>query len=100
MHLGLPVSIAFDAEAYASIIRAMSDGIEKETIIGAYSYAFRYLFATMAGISGLGFLLSFLIGEHTLDVEHDSKHKLRSKDDLAMQEFGSGNHSLPAKGHP
>ena len=92
-HLGLPVSIAIHAEAYASIIRAMTNGIEKETIVGAYSYAFRYLFATMAGISGLGFLLGFLIGERTLDVEHDSTHKLRSRDVLAMQHLESGKSS-------
>ncbi|KAK5136939.1 hypothetical protein LTR08_001446 [Meristemomyces frigidus] len=78
--LGLPVAIAVDAEAFASMIRAMADGVERDTIVEAYAWAFRYLFATMAGISGLGFGVSFLIGEHTLDVEHDSTHKLMSRE--------------------
>ena len=84
--LGLPVAIASDAEAYASTLRAMTDGVEKDAIIEAYAWAFRYLFATMAGISGLGFALSFLIGEHTLDVEHETTHKLMSREMLQEEE--------------
>ncbi|KAK5117768.1 hypothetical protein LTR85_008743 [Meristemomyces frigidus] len=87
-HLGLPLEIAADAEAYASIIRAMTASAQKDTIVEAYAWAFRYLFATMSGISGLGFLLSFIIGEHTLDVEHDATHKLMSKELLQMEQAG------------
>ena len=64
----------------------MDDGILKDTIVEAYAWAFRYLFATMTGISGLGFAVSFLIGEHTLDVEHDSTHKLMSREFLREEE--------------
>lgn len=78
IHLGLPTTIATNAEAYAAIIRAMTNGVKKDVIVEAYAYAFRNLFATMTGISGLGFLLSFLICEHTLDGEHNSTHKLLS----------------------
>lgn len=91
-HLGLPLAIAADAEAFAAIIRAMTVGVQKDTIVGAYAWAFRHLFASMTGISGLGFLLSFLIGEHTLDVEHDSTHKLMSKELLQLEQTG---HSEP-----
>ena len=84
--VGLPVAIAADAEAYASTLQLMADGVEKDMIVEAYAWAFRYLFATMAGISGLGFAVSFMIGELTLDVEHDSTHKLMSREFLREEE--------------
>lgn len=88
--LGLSASIAADAEGFAPILRAMAASTEKDAIIAAYTWAFRYTWATMAGISGLGFFLSFVIGEHTLDVKHDSTHKLMSKE-MLQTEFKENN---------
>lgn len=82
----LPTAIAADAEGFASVLRSMAAGIAKQTIVEAYGHAFRHLFATMTGISGLGLVLSFAIGEHSLDIEHDATHKLRSRDEIAMKQ--------------
>ncbi|TKA63267.1 hypothetical protein B0A55_10209 [Friedmanniomyces simplex] len=82
---GLPIAIAADAEGYASILKHMAAGATTTEIINAYSFAFRYLWATMMGISALGFALSFMVGEHTLDVQLAATHKLQSKDMLPIE---------------
>ncbi|KAL1310675.1 hypothetical protein AAFC00_000937 [Neodothiora populina] len=75
-HLGLPVAIAHNSEGYLSVLKAMASGPEKDAIMGAYSWAFRMLFATFTGISGAAFLLSFFIGLHSLDKKLESEHTL------------------------
>ncbi|KAK3112353.1 hypothetical protein LTR53_011463 [Teratosphaeriaceae sp. CCFEE 6253] len=79
----LSPAIADNAEGYATILREMPDTWRKYAIADSYVYAFRYLFATMAGISAVGLALSFFVGEHSLDVKQDSSHKLRSKEMLS-----------------
>ncbi|KAF2773029.1 MFS general substrate transporter, partial [Teratosphaeria nubilosa] len=74
--LNLPAVLAKDSEAFAAVLRAMPASTERAAIVSAYAWAFRYLWAAMCGISGVGFVLSFGIREHTLDVELDTAHNL------------------------
>ncbi|KAK4553928.1 hypothetical protein LTR86_009103 [Recurvomyces mirabilis] len=73
-------AIASNAEGYATLLRSMAPGPARLVIVDGYTYGFRYLFATMAGISALGLVLCMFIEDHDLDVQHDSSHKLRSRD--------------------
>lgn len=78
-HLGLPLSIALNAEGYEQVLKAMAPSPEKTQILQAYAWAFKMLFATMTGISGLGLVLGFLIGRKTLDRALESEHRLRDR---------------------
>jgi hypothetical protein len=84
-HNDLPIAVASNVEGFATALRGMAAGTTKTLFVDAYSSAFRNLFATMTGISGLGLILSLLIAEHNLNVKHDSTHKLRSKDMLTSK---------------
>ena len=77
------------SDGYAPILRHMAAGATKTAIVHAYTMAFRYLWATMAGISGLGLAISFLIAEHSLDARHDPTHNLRSKEMLSSDDMSS-----------
>ncbi|KAK5119073.1 hypothetical protein LTR62_000284 [Meristemomyces frigidus] len=81
LHAGLEAAsalgIASNAEAFGAILRTMSPGPEKSAVIDAFTYAFHYLFATMAGISAIGLVLCLFIEDHDLDIEHDATHKLQ-----------------------
>jgi MFS family permease len=79
---GLPTIVASNAEGFATSLRSMADLDTQALFVAAYSAAFHNLYATMAGISGLGLFLSLLIEEHDLNVKHDSTHKLRSREML------------------
>lgn len=74
---GLPAEIGKDAIGYALQLREMPAGLIRDAVVHAYGIAFKHLFATMTGISGLGFALSFLIQEHDLNVLNDSDHHFR-----------------------
>lgn len=76
-HLGLPTAIARNAEAYVPVLRAMAESPEKQAILEAYIWAFRMLFATLAGISGVGLVLGLFIKRYSLDKKLDSVHVLR-----------------------
>jgi len=64
---GLPVGIADHAEAYVSILKDMHGTAFAMDVLDAYNWALRMFFATIAGIAGLGFVLSFGIGEFSMD---------------------------------
>lgn len=88
-HLKLPTDIAADAVGYVQILREMSDPHMKAAIIGAYAWAFQNLFATLAGMSGLGLLLSLGIVSHSLDVKLTPEHQLLMRDDDSKVQVAS-----------
>lgn len=77
---GLPAYIALDAEGFAPVLKAMAAGPEKQAILAAYAWAFRMLFATMTGISGIGLVLGFCIKRYSLDRRLKSEHVLKSEE--------------------
>jgi len=78
LDLGLPLAISSDAEGYIRILKTIKDVTERELVQEAYARAFRLLFATLTGISGLGMSLSLAMGAHSLDKALESEHRLRS----------------------
>ena len=79
-HLGLPTEIARNAEAYALLLKAAVSSPQKDAIVEAYAWAFRMLFTTLTGISGLGLVLGFIIGKYSLDSKLDPEHVLKQED--------------------
>jgi len=65
--LGLPVEIADHAEAYVGILKGMHGTAFATEVLDAYNWALRIFFAIIAGIAGLGFVLSFGIGKFSMD---------------------------------
>lgn len=77
IELGLPIAIAKNSEGFAHLLHTLADSPLKESALGAYAWAFRMLFATMCGISGIGMILAFSsIKGHTLDQKLESEHVL------------------------
>lgn len=73
----LPTIVADNAEGFAHMLRGLSDSPEKLAIVNNYAWSFQMLFATLCGISGLGLLVSCVIGGHSLNQEHETNHRLR-----------------------
>lgn len=72
-HYGLSTDLARNAERYVATLRTDHPS-EKELKQDIINWAFRKLFATLCGISGLGLGISLLIGKYSLDKELDSEH--------------------------
>ena len=77
-HLGLPAEYAGNAEGLVPVLQSMSSALAaKDEIRMAYAWALRMLFATLTGVAALGLLVSVVVGNHTLDILLESKHKLK-----------------------
>ena len=91
-HLGLPAEYAGNAEGLIPVLHSMSGALAtKLELQQAYAWAFRRMFATLTGVSALGLVISVLVGNHTLDILLDSKHKLRgdeSREDMREKRLG------------
>jgi hypothetical protein len=77
--LDLPNDIASNAVGYATTLRQMSDHGLRDSITGAYAWAFQRQFAALTGVSALGMFLSLGISSHSLDKKLNSEHKLLEK---------------------
>lgn len=75
--VGLPASIARDAEGYVAVLQAMSkDSLMYQQLVHAYSDAFKTVWEILTAISVLGLVLSLGIAHYSLDRKYDSRHKL------------------------
>jgi hypothetical protein len=76
--VGLPIVIATEFEGYIPLLHEMADGDPmKLELQHAYAWAAKMLFATSTGIAFVGLLLSLMIGEYTLEIAFNPKHRLR-----------------------
>jgi hypothetical protein len=79
-HVGLPATIATEFEGYIPLLRKMAD--EDPLKLGlqqAYAWASKMLFATSTGIGFVGFLLSLMVGDYTLEIAFNPEHRLRKR---------------------
>lgn len=74
---GLPTDIAYNAEGYIRDLQRLPDNdVLKNQIVDSYVFGFMGVWAVFLGISGVAFLLSFLIEQSNLDRANESEHKL------------------------
>ncbi|KAA8894771.1 major facilitator superfamily transporter [Sphaerosporella brunnea] len=73
---GLPGEIAPNATAFLATLKAMPMTDYKQHILDAYAEAFKGVFATLTGISGLGLIAGLAIGKHSMDKKLASRHSL------------------------
>lgn len=75
--VGLPTSIARDAEGYVAVLQAMSkDSLMYQQLVHAYSDAFKTIWEILTAISVLGLVSSLGIAHYPLDRKYDSRHRL------------------------
>lgn len=78
--VGLPASYAANAEGLVPVLQHLSGALDsKMELQQAYAWALRMLFATLTGVAALGLLISIIIGNHTLDILLEPKHRLRGE---------------------
>jgi hypothetical protein len=71
-------SIAQHAEGLAYMVGKMPDSSDRTLIAGAVAWAFKMLFATLCGISGLALVIAIVLIEgHSLNQDLESQHTLR-----------------------
>jgi MFS family permease len=76
---GLPVSIAPNATAFLTTLKAMPRSEYKLQIIEAYAESFRALFTALTAFTALGLVAGLAIGRHTMDKKLSSRHSLQVK---------------------
>ncbi|KAE9565969.1 hypothetical protein CGMCC3_g17851 [Colletotrichum fructicola] len=70
MAMRLPVelsAVAHHAEQYLATLRSLPSGAYKDSVLGAYAFAFQRVHTVFTGVAGLGLLLSVCIPRHSLD---------------------------------
>ncbi|KAK8107082.1 uncharacterized protein PG998_009095 [Apiospora kogelbergensis] len=78
---GLPVDIAYHAEAYMQDLQDGSeDGMRKE-VTDAFVFGFLGVWQLFLGISGVVFFLSFFVKHFDMDKAIESEHRLESSGD-------------------
>lgn len=78
-HFGLPMAISQNSEGFAYLLHAMADSPLKTSVLATYAWAFRMLFATMTGISGMGTIVACVLTKsHTLDQKLETEHVLQA----------------------
>ncbi|CAD0084135.1 unnamed protein product [Aureobasidium vineae] len=73
-YYGLSTELANNAEVYVALIRSSPLSPEKILLKDVMSWAFQRLFAALSSISGLGLVVSVLVGKCSLDKDLDSQH--------------------------
>ncbi|KAK3614240.1 hypothetical protein LTR56_027381, partial [Elasticomyces elasticus] len=66
-HFDVSRTTAADVTALTLSLRSFPSGPEKDLLLGACDWTFRYIWAVLTGVSGLGMLSSFFVAEVSLD---------------------------------
>ena len=75
--LGLPASIAREAEGYIAVVHTLPvDSLMKSQILDAYTYGFHGVFGVYCGMAGLAGLLSIGIRHFDMNKELETEHRL------------------------
>ncbi|KIV87194.1 hypothetical protein PV11_02756 [Exophiala sideris] len=75
--LNLPTSIARNAEAYITVLKAGNQP-DLAAVINAYTYGFHGVFAFLCGLGGLALVMCCFVGHFAIDKDLDTEHKLDS----------------------
>lgn len=75
--LGLPASLAKDAESYIAVFRSLpSDSLMKHQILEAYTYGIHGVFGVYCGMAGLAGLLCLAMRHFDMNKELETEHRL------------------------
>lgn len=74
--LGLSGLSTHDAADFALLMKNLPDGSQKDSLVEAYSQAFKDLYVLCTAISGLAGILSAVLKHASMDRELDSEHIL------------------------
>lgn len=80
--LGLPTSIAQDAEGYISTVKTLPAGSLREGVLDAYVYGLDSIFEVMTGIGALGLLATPLVAGRTMNKALETDHILQESKDM------------------
>ena len=75
--LNLPTSIARNAEAYITVLKAGNQA-HLADVMSAYTYGFHGVFAFLCGLGGLAMVMSCFVGHFAIDKELVTEHTLDS----------------------
>ncbi|KAH8664348.1 major facilitator superfamily transporter [Xylariales sp. PMI_506] len=73
---GLSTDIAKNSEGFIPELLAMPAGAEKTSILDAYVFGFRGVYAVYVGIAGAALMISLLIKKYDMNKEIATEHKL------------------------
>ncbi|CAI0655514.1 unnamed protein product, partial [Colletotrichum noveboracense] len=85
----LPVelsAVAHHAEKYLATLRHLPDGAYKDSILGAYAFAFQRVHTVFTGVAGLGLLLSVFIPRYSLNRTSTHRRTSLEKDEEASSQ--------------
>ncbi|KAJ5760831.1 hypothetical protein N7520_007987 [Penicillium odoratum] len=81
--LGLPTSIAHNAEGYITTLKTLSVGSSlHEGVLSAYVYGLDSIFEVMTGIGALGLLVTPLVAGRTMNKALETDHILQEAKDV------------------
>ncbi|KAE9565942.1 hypothetical protein CGMCC3_g17880 [Colletotrichum fructicola] len=85
----LPVelsAVAHHAEQYLATLRHLPGGAYKDSILGAYAFAFQRVHTVFTGVAGLGLLLSVFIPRYSLNRTSTRRRTSLEKDEEASSQ--------------